>query len=168
MEIQFETRIEHFGDMGEKTGWRYVTIPASLANELNPGVKKSYRVKGYLDRLAIKAVALIPMGQGDFIIPLNVGLRKQLRKEAGASIHLQLELDTDEFQLDPDFADCLAEAPDEKAYFDTLTPSHQRYFSKWISEAKTTQTKERRIVDCLRAFSLRWDYGQMIRNRKKI
>jgi len=168
MKIQFETHIEKFGEMGEKTGWRYITIPSILANQMVAGMKKSYRVKGLLDSLAIKGVALLPMGEGDFIIPLKADLRKKLRKEEGSKISVELELDTDEFQFDPDFEDCLADAPEADSFFKTLAPSHQRYFSKWIAEAKTIPTKEKRIVEVLRALKLHWDFGLMLRSRKKI
>ena len=65
--ISFNATIEKFGKQGEKTGWMYIVVPSKVANKLNPGVKKSYRVKGKLDEHAIEKVSLIPMGEGDFI-----------------------------------------------------------------------------------------------------
>jgi hypothetical protein len=38
-------------------------------------------LKGYLDELPIKAMALIPMGQGDFILSLNANIRKGIKKD---------------------------------------------------------------------------------------
>jgi uncharacterized protein YdeI (YjbR/CyaY-like superfamily) len=107
------------------------------------------------------------MGGGDFILPLKANLRKELRKEAGAPIRVELEEDPDEPELDSDFEDCLADAPDALAYFETLTKSHQRYFSKWIAEAKTMTTKEKRIVEALRALGFKWGFPEMLRARKK-
>ena len=168
MKIEFDALIQKFGDMGEKTGWRYFIISSSLAQELKPGNKKAFRVKGFLDTVPVKEFAVMPMGDGDFIFALKADLRKQLRKEAGATIHVDLELDTDPFIPNSDLMDCLSDAPDAHQYFNSLTPSHQRYFSKWISDAKTMETKERRILTCLKALEMKWDYGQMIRNSKKI
>ncbi len=165
--IQFETRIEKFGEMGEKTGWRYILIPAGIASVLKPGWKKSFRVMGNLDSFFLKGQAIVPMGGGDFILPLKANLRKELRKDAGASIRVDLREDTDEPGLDPDFEDCLSDAPEARVHFETLTKSHQRYFSKWISEAKTIQTKEKRIVESLRALSLKWGFSEMLLARKK-
>ena len=68
--ISFTTTIQKFGRQGEKTGWTYIEIPGELSELLNPGVKKSYRVKGKLDKYPIKAVALLPMGDGSFIMLL--------------------------------------------------------------------------------------------------
>nr|MBP8249452.1 DUF1905 domain-containing protein [Chitinophagales bacterium] len=46
MSCTYTTIIKKFGTMGEKTGWTYVEIPSDIAEELNPGIKTSYRVKG--------------------------------------------------------------------------------------------------------------------------
>ncbi|MCC7029539.1 MAG: DUF1905 domain-containing protein, partial [Chitinophagaceae bacterium] len=73
--IQFKAIIEKFGQQGEKTGWTYFLIPAEIAEKINKGVKKSYRVKGFLDETEISGVAILPMGEGDFIMPLNAELR---------------------------------------------------------------------------------------------
>ena len=81
--IQFIAKVEQFGAMGEKTGWTYIHIPAPLAQELFPGNKKSFRVKGKLDHWAFEQLALIPMGEGDFILALNTQIRKQIKKNKG-------------------------------------------------------------------------------------
>jgi hypothetical protein len=164
--MEFKGKLEKYGEMGEKTGWTVLPILPHVADSLKPGCKTSFRVKGFLDAVPIKELALIPMGGGEFVLPIRAELRKLLRKEAGAEVRVELELDTDPFRFDPDFEVCLEEAPEAKRHFDTLAPSHQRYFSKWIAEAKTSTTKEKRIVDALRALALGWDYGQMLRNRK--
>lgn len=163
MKIQFEALIQKFGDMGEKTGWRYFIIPASLALELKPGNRKAFRVKGFLD--APSRLKNLPLCQWAMAIyrSLKADLRKQLRKEAGATIQVELEQDTDPFVPNGDLMDCLSNVP-ALEYFTGLTPSHQRYFSNWVTEAKTMETKEKRILTCLRALELKWDYGQIIRN----
>src|SRR5688572_5863787 len=93
--ITFKAEIERFAEMGEKTGWSYVFIPSAVANEIKPDCKKSFRVKGRIDDVEIGGVATVPMGEGDFIIALKATLRKQLRKEKGAIVELELEEDKD-------------------------------------------------------------------------
>jgi hypothetical protein len=168
MKIQFEALIQKFGDMGEKTGWRYFIIPASLALKLKPDNRKAFRVKGFLDAVPVKEFAVMPMGDGEFIFALKADLRKKLRKQEGATIKVDLELDTDPFILNSDLMDCLSDVPEALQYLNSLTPSHQRYFSNWVTDAKTMETKEKRILICLRALEMKWDYGQMIRDSKKI
>ena len=81
--VEFNTIILKFGDRGEKTGWRYIDIPADIAQQLMPGNKKSFRVKGKLDKYAIAHVALLPMGGGIFIMAVNAEMRKGIGKKKG-------------------------------------------------------------------------------------
>jgi hypothetical protein len=165
--LEYKTTILKFGSMGEKTGWRYILVSAAQAHQLKSDRKTSFRVKGRLDAMEISGVALIPVGEGDFILPLNAEMRKKLRKVEGAPLYVELEEDPDGPTLDPEFLACLQEVPEALAWFETLAGSHQRYFSKWISDAKTQSTREKRLVESLKALSLKWDYGQMIRSLKK-
>nr|MBP8244154.1 YdeI/OmpD-associated family protein [Chitinophagaceae bacterium] len=50
-----------------------------------------------------------------------------------------------------------------KAFFESLTGSHQRYFSKWIDSAKTEPTRVKRITMAVNALAKKWGYGEMIR-----
>lgn len=163
---KFKALIEKFGAMGEKTGWTYILIDTKIAGKINPGVKKSYRVKGKLDSVQISQVAIIPMGEGDFILPLNADLRKKLKKQKGEQISAELEKDNSEFVFNTDFIFCLSEDKKAHAFFKTLTPSHQRYFSKWIETAKTPETKAKRIAKALEGLSNKMGYPEMIRHFK--
>ena len=69
--IQFTTTIHKFEKQGEKTGWTYIEIPADIAQQIKPGNKKSFRVKGKLDNYKIAGVSLLPMGGGSFIMAIN-------------------------------------------------------------------------------------------------
>ena len=79
--IKFNATIKKFAQQGEKTGWTYIELPAAVAEKLQPGKKQSFRVKGSLDAFVIKGIALIPMGGGDFILPLNASIRKGVKKK---------------------------------------------------------------------------------------
>ena len=163
--VKFTATILQFEKQGEKTGWSYITIPADIAAKLKP-VKKSFRVKGKLDSFPIKQVALLPMGSGDFIMPINATMRKGTGKRKGAMLKVELEADNKEFKLSSDFMDCLADEPQAMAFFKTLNPSHQRYFSKWIEDAKTEPTKTKRIAQAVAGLSKKWGFPEMIRDLK--
>ncbi|MBU7576789.1 MAG: DUF1905 domain-containing protein [Flavihumibacter sp.] len=165
--IKATLTIEKFGQQGEKTGWSYLPISKEMAEKLNPGCRVSFRVKGKLDELAITGQALIPMGEGAFILPLKADIRKKLGKQKGARVHLNLEWDPADPELDPDLLACLEDEPAAYQWFNSLTPGHQRYFSKWISDAKTETTRAKRIAQAVDALVKQWDYGQMIRANKK-
>lgn len=167
MPIKYTTPILKFDEQGEKTGWTYFVIPADLAEKLNPGVKTSYRVKGKLDTHTIKGVAIIPMGGGEFIMPLNADLRKKIGKRKGAQLSVQLQVDAAPFEMNADFIACLEDEPKALEKFNKLPGSHQRYFSKWIDSAKTEPTKAKRIAMAVDAMAKGWGFAEMLRAQRK-
>ncbi len=164
--IKFTTIILKFDTKGEKTGWTYIVIPAEFAQQLKPNFKKSFRVKGKLDNYAIKQIALIPMGEGDFIMPMNDDIRKATGKRKGAQLLVQLALDESAFLFSKEMMECLEDEPKALENFKKLSGSEQKYFSKWIDSAKTPETKTKRIVQTLDAMLKGFHYGQMIRSLK--
>lgn len=165
--IAFTATIQRFDKKGEKTGWSYIEISAAQANKLKPETKTSFRVKGKLDQLAIKQIALIPMGDGKFIIPFNATLRKDTGKKHGDKIKVVLELDESKFVMNADFVACLNDDPIASTFFKTLPAGHQRYFSKWIDSAKTTPTKTKRIVMAVNALARKMGFPEMVREEKR-
>lgn len=161
--IKFTALLEKFGKKGEKTGWTYFVIRSEQTKKINPGIKTSFRVKGKLDDFAIKGVAIIPMGDGDFIMPVNAAMRKGIKKQKGEKISVQLELDKAGYQLDKDLVLCLKEDKEAKSFFDKLPGSHQNYYSKWIESAKTEATKAKRIAMAINGFKMKMGYAEMLR-----
>jgi hypothetical protein len=164
--ISFEPVIQKFDKQGEKTGWSYIEIPHRLAEKINAGCKVSYRVKGRLDDLPIERTAILPMGDGNFILPVNGSMRKSLRKNAGDKINVQLELDKRPLKLSNDFMSCLKDDPPAYDFFKTLPKSHQQYFSKWIESAKTESTKTKRITMAIIALGSGRGFPEMLRANK--
>jgi hypothetical protein len=167
MAIFFETQIEKYGRNGEKTGWTYILLDTRLAEQLNPAKKISYRVKGFLDKVSIQGASILPIGNGQFILPLNLTLRKLLKKKAGDIVLVNLSLDESQYSIDDDFVDCLSAEKEAYTFFKNLPESHQKYFSKWIQTARTSETKANRIAEATIALSKKMGYAEMIRNRKR-
>jgi hypothetical protein len=166
--IHFDTLILQFAEQGEKTGWSYIQIPADLAQQMKPGNKKSFRVRGMLDNLKVSGMALMPMGDGDFIMALKADVRKALRKEKGAMLKAQLEEDIDyKVDLPEELKECFEFEPEAFDFFNSLAKSHREYFIKWIDQAKTSETRAKRIVNTVNAMLRKWDYGKMIREMRK-
>ncbi|MFN8237584.1 MAG: YdeI/OmpD-associated family protein [Chitinophagales bacterium] len=163
---EWKAVIEKFGKKGEKTGWTYIFIPVDIAEKLNPDSKKSFRVKGCLDKTAISGVSLIPMGEGNYILPLKADLRKLTGKKAGAEVFVVLEKDETQYELNRDLMLCLQDDADALSFFTSLPHSHQNYFSKYVDAAKAPATKEKRIVQIVKAMLLKQDYAGMIRSAK--
>jgi N-acetylglutamate synthase-like GNAT family acetyltransferase len=164
--VRFEGYIKKFGSMGEKTGWTYVEVPAAIAVQLHSNDRRSFRVNGKLDEHAIQSVSLMPMGEGDYILVLNAGMRKAIRKRVGEKLLLVLTKDEKGYQLAKDFVLCIEDEPRAKHFFESLPAGHQRYFSKWIESAKTSHTRDKRIVMAVEALARGWGYPEMIRAAK--
>lgn len=166
--ITFTTTLHKFESNGDKTGWTYIVVPADLANLLKSGYKKSFRVKGKLDNHAISGVALLPFGNGNFLLAVNATMRKAIAKQQGAMVQVSLMVDEKKYELNKDFVHCLSDEPTALAFFNTLPTSHQNYFSKWIDAAKTETTKVKRISMSVTALARKMGYSEMIRfNREK-
>src|SRR4051812_39568201 len=109
--IRFTTTIRKFGQQGEKTGWTYILVPSALAEKLNPGNKKGYRVKGKLDDHGFSLISLLPMGGGDFILVLNAATRKAIGKQKGARVNVEMEVDKEEMKPPAALLECLEDEP---------------------------------------------------------
>ena len=167
MIVSFKGLIEKFSDHGEKSGWSYIQVPVEVAAKLNPGNKKSFRVKGKLDDYEFQQVSLVPMGGGSYILPLKASIRKKIRKAAGSVVSVKMEADHRPLPVPADFLECLAEEPDALAVFNQLPKSQQNYFNNWIASAKTEATKAKRIAHSINALSAALEFGGMLRKMQK-
>jgi hypothetical protein len=165
--ITFTATIKKFEKQGEKTGWTYIEIPAAIAEQLTPGTKTSFRVKGMLDSFAIKGIALLPMGGGAFIMALNATLRKGIKKPVGATLQVQLRHDPKERELPAGFMESLADEPAALAQYGRLSKSHKGYFTIWITSVKSDAARAKRMAQAVNALAKGQDFGQMVRSLKK-
>lgn len=165
--VKFTATIEKFGNQGEKTGWTYIEIPEDIAQALKPGNKKAFRVKGKLDQYAIAGVAIMPMGNGRFVMPLNAAMRRGIRKKQGGMLAVQISADTNPLQPPQAFLDCLEDEPKAKTFFfEQLKPSHRNYYIKWMGGVKTEAAVARRIAQVINALVKEYDFVQMVRSEK--
>lgn len=165
--IHFKTILKKFAEQGEKTGWTFIEVSSEMAQELKPNNRKSFRVKITLDGIAFEGVAMIPMGEGTFILAINAGMRKAIGKQRGDEMDVTIEIDEKGYQINLDLIACLQDEPRAWSYFNTLTKGHQVYFSKWIESAKTIETKSKRIANSVHYLSREQGYGEMIRGLKR-
>lgn len=165
MSIKFTATIDTDTRDPDKRGWSFIIINKNLSNKLNPGVRKGFRVKGKLDSFEIKQTSILPVSGDRFMLPINAAMRKGTGKKAGDKLVVQLELDKKAYKMNDDLIACLSDEPVALSHFKTLAPSHQRYFSKWIDDAKTPETKEKRIMLSVSALSREMNYSQMIREQ---
>jgi hypothetical protein len=159
----FAAPLLRFGKQGEKTGWFYIQVPAEVAVQMHPADKKVFRVKGWLNEMPIAQVALMPMGEGDYVLPVNAAMRKHLKAPLGAIVQLRLCEDDSAIAIAADLLACLEDVPEARTFFESLAPSHKKYFSKWIEDAKTMATRTRRLTQAVEGLSHKMDFGTMIK-----
>ena len=164
MIVKFSAEIFKYGKKGEKTGWTYISLDKELSNKIKANNKKSFRVKGKMDACAVKGLAVLPVGAGEFIISLNEVLRTKLRKKVGDVVACQLEEDVDyKVDIPADLHELLREDKTTIDNFMKLLPSHRAYFITWINAAKTEITRTKRLAMTANAMYHGITYPEMIK-----
>lgn len=79
-----------FGRKGEKSGWTYIEFSEEFIQNINPGVRKTFRVKGKIDAYEFNGLNLLPMGKGVFILPINQNVRRIIKKKEMIQLKLKL------------------------------------------------------------------------------
>lgn len=135
----FRTTIE----LGGKTATG-IRVPAGVVEGLGAGRKPPVRVtiRGHAYRSTVA-----PRG-GEYLIPVSAENRIAAGVAAGDEVDVELELDTEprEVAVPADFAAALDDAPDAKRFFDALPYSQRQWFVLGIEDAKTAETRQRRIA----------------------
>jgi hypothetical protein len=137
--MQFRATVQLHGKTA--TG---IQVPAEIVEGLGSGKRPSVRVTihGYTYRSTIA-----PMG-GVFMIPVSAEVRGAAHIAAGDEVDVDVELDNEprEVSVPPDFAAALAGDESAQHVFEGLSYSNKRRFVLSIEEAKTAETRQRRIA----------------------
>src|SRR5579863_8914840 len=121
-----------------------IQVPPEVVASLGAGKRHSVRVtiNGYTYRSTVA-----PLG-GAFMLPVSAEVREGAGVAAGAEVDVDLELDTAprEVTMPPDFAEALDGDAGARRFFDSLSYSNKRRVVVPIEEAKTAETRQRRIA----------------------
>ena len=138
-------------ELGGKTATG-IPVPAEVVAALGPGKRPAVRVTiaGHTYRSTVA-----PLG-GVHMLPVSAEIRERAGVAAGDEVEVDIELDTEprEVTVPPDFAAALDRDADARRAFDGLSYSNKRRYVLSIEEAKTEETRQRRIakaIDTLRA-----------------
>ena len=98
-------------------------------------------INGYTYRSSIAVL------NGVFMLGVSAQVREQAGVNAGEQVDVELELDTQprEISLPPDFSAALRKEPQAAQFFETLSYSNKRRIVEPIGQAKTAETRQRRI-----------------------
>jgi uncharacterized protein YdeI (YjbR/CyaY-like superfamily) len=85
------------------------------------------------------------------MFPLNADHRAGARVKAGDEVDVDIELDTEprEVIIPHDFSNELDRNEEAKRYFKGLSFTNQKKFVTSIEEAKTTETRQRRLAKAM-------------------
>ena len=137
--MKFRATIE----LGGKTATG-IQVPAQVIEDLSSGKRPRVRVtiNGYTYRSTVA-----PMG-GVFMLPVSAEVRERAGIAAGDIVEVEVQLDTEtrEVALPPDFAAALDGDADAKEFFDGLSYSNKQRLVLAIEGAKTSETRQRRIA----------------------
>lgn len=120
-----------------------IPVPTEIVTALGSSKRPAVRVtiKGYTYRSSIA-----PLG-GEFMLPISAEHRTSIGVAAGDEVEIDIELDTEprEVSIPPDFAQALEGDAEAKQFFDGLAYSHKLRHVLAIEQAKTAETRQRRI-----------------------
>ena len=119
-------------------------VPYDVVEHLGSGKKPAVRVilNDFVYRTTVATM------HGVFMIPVSAEIRKRAGVAAGDQVDVEIELDTEsrEIAVPRDFADALERDGDVKRSFDGLSYSNKRRIVLSIEDAKTPETRLRRIA----------------------
>lgn len=103
--------------------------------------------------------SLSKMGSECHMLLIRKHIRQQIGKTVGDHVKVEVELDQEERKVivPDDFLSALKKQPKEEKFFQELSYTHQKEYVQWITEAKKTETRLRRIEKAL----------QMLKENKK-
>ena len=126
--------------VGNNTG---IEVPPSIVEKLGAGKKPPVVVgiKKFTYRSTIATMG------GKFLIPVSAAIREQAGVKGGEALEVRLELDDQprEVALPSDFEKLLNKHPEAKKFFETLSYSNKQRHVLPIGQAKTDETRQRRI-----------------------
>lgn len=121
-----------------------IVVPPEVVEALGSGKKPAVNVTingGYTYRSTVATMG------GEFLLPVSAENRNGAGVQAGDDIEVTLELDTAPREIVPpeDFATALDAEPAARQFWETLSYSNKRRFVLSIDDAKTPETRARRI-----------------------
>jgi hypothetical protein len=120
-----------------------IEVPGDVVAALGKGKRPPVYVtiNGYTYRSTVAAYGDV------FMLPVSAEVRERAGVSAGEEVEVELALDEEPrvIAVPDDLAQALAAAPEAKKFFDSLSYSHQRRYVLSVEDAKTPETRARRV-----------------------
>jgi len=133
-------------ELGGKTATG-IPVPEEVVTSLGSGKRPPVRVtiNGHTYRSTLASRG------GRFMLPISAENRSSAGVAAGDEVEVDIELDTEprEVTVPPDLAEALEQDLDAKRHFDGLSYSQKQRHVLPIEQAKTAETRQRRVDKAL-------------------
>jgi hypothetical protein len=129
-------------------------VPPEVVERLGSGKRPAVSVtlRGHTYRSTIA-----PMG-GVYMLPVSAEIRRITGVAGGDNVDVEVELDTAprEASIPSDFAAALDAEPEALSLFQDLSYSNKQRIVLAIEQAKTAETRRRRILQSVQALAEKW------------
>jgi hypothetical protein len=142
--VDKELLLERFPGKG---GWTYAQIPDIKKNK--DAAFGMIKVCGTIDTYEIGGYSIMPMGNGNFFLPVKAEIRKKIGKEEGDHVHVKLYKDDAPYKIPEAFELILREEPGAYDRFTSYKKWEQRMCINWIYSAKREEIVKERIIKTL-------------------
>ncbi|CEN85537.1 Uncharacterized protein conserved in bacteria [[Clostridium] sordellii] len=125
----------------------FIEIPFNVEKELGA---KSAKVKAKFDGINYRG-SIVSMGNGCYMIGVTKAIRKEIGKDAGENLLVEIEKDEEvrEIELPIDFKVELEKNKIVLKFYDNLSYSSKRKYYQWIVSAKKEETRRKRIIEAI-------------------
>jgi hypothetical protein len=128
-----------------------IVVPPEIVEALGAGRKPAVSVtmNGFAYRTTVAVMG------GDFMVPVSAEIRRCAGVAGGDEVDVEIELDTAprEVAIPTDLADALAKNDAARTFFGGLSNSNKKRIVLPIDDAKTDETRQRRIEKSIEKLS---------------
>lgn len=141
MSYNFEAIIKKISDKDAT----FIEIPFDVEKEFGA---RRVKVKTKFDGIDYRG-SIVNMGQDCFIIGITKAVRKQIGKDVGDTVFIEVEKDEEirEVEIPEDFKSELDKNKEALNFYNSLSYSAKRKYYQWITGAKQETTRQKRITE---------------------
>lgn len=143
MSYNFEAIIKKIPDKDAT----FIEIPFDVEKEFGA---KRVKVKVKFDGVDYRG-SIVNMGQDCFMIGITKAIRKEIGKDAGDNVFVDVEKDEEirEVDIPEDFKFELDKNKEALNFYNSLSYSAKRKYYQWITGAKKETTRQKRITESI-------------------
>ena len=143
--MKFESRLE---PMGPRGAWTCIAIPFNVHEAF--GTRARVPVKGTVNGFPFRS-SVFPTGGGAHFMMVNKEMQRGAGVQSGDLVSVSIEKDAAPRTVDvpQDLASPLSEHLEARERFQKIPYSHRKEYVDWITSAKRSETRARRIEKAL-------------------